>query len=67
MLGFTTEFFLFYVLKKKDRLLSALYVSFIVIAIIYPVRGSIAGGLKIYITYSLIMYYFIKYKIIFKD
>ena len=67
LVGFLTEFLLFYVLKKKDRLLAALYVSFIIMALAYPVRGSIGGGVKIFISFNFIMFYLLKYKLIFKN
>ena len=66
ILGFFTEYFLNYVIKKKDKLLYVLYIAFLVMVIIYPVRGTIPGGIKIFITFNLLVYFIIKYKFRFK-
>ena len=65
LVGFIMEFFLFSVLKKKSNLLAVLYISFITMVLIYSVRNTIPAGIKTFISYNLLIYLIIKYKIVF--
>ncbi len=66
IISFASEFFLLHTLKKKDILLLTLYISFLVMVFIYPIRGPIGGGVKVFIQYNLIFYIFLKYRFIIK-
>jgi hypothetical protein len=65
LIGFTSEYFLSYVLKNKSQLLFVLYISFIVMLLVYPVRGTIPSGAKIFISFNLLIYLLLKYKVIY--
>ena len=67
LVGFMMEIFLFFVLKKKSNLLVVLYISFITMVLIYSVRNTIPAGIKVFISYNLLIYLIIKYKIIFNS
>ena len=67
LVGFIMEFFLFSVLKKKSNLLAVLYISFITMVLIYSVRNTIPAGIKTFISYNLLIYLIIKYKIVFNN
>ena len=66
IISFVSETFLLHTLKKKDILLLTLYISFLVMVFIYPIRGPIGGGIKIFLQYNLIFYIFLKYRLIIK-
>lgn len=65
LIGFMMEFFLFLVLKKKSNLFTVLYISFVTMVLIYSVRNTIPAGIKTFISYNLLIYLIIKYKIVF--
>lgn len=67
LVGFTMEIFLCLALKKKNNLLAILYISFITMVLIYSVRNTIPAGIKVFISYNLLIYLIIKYKIVFKN
>jgi len=66
IIGFISEYFLEYTLKNPNRLLLVLYSSFLVMLIVYPVRGTIPSGAKIFISFYLLPYFILKYKISYR-
>ena len=67
LVGFMMEIFLFLVLKKKSNLLVILYISFVTMVLIYSVRNTIPAGIKVFISYNLLIYLIIKYKVVLKN
>ena len=62
VVGYLSEAFLSYMIKQKKLILLVLYVLFLTMIIIFPIRGTIAGGIKIFISYMLPFYFLIKYR-----
>jgi hypothetical protein len=63
IISFLSESFQNKVIVKRDILLIALYSFFIIFIFIYPVRGGIPSGIKIFLMFNLLMYFVLKYRI----
>ena len=66
VISFISEIFLSKTLKKNSILLLVLYVMFVVMVFIYPIRGTIGGGVKIFIQYNFLFYFILKNRFLIK-
>jgi hypothetical protein len=64
--SYISELFQSKAIKSKDLLLITLYSFFLVFIFIYPVRGTIPSGIKIFFMFNFLIYFLIKYKFIIR-